>query len=1015
MTVAEMTEREFGRRPRVETPFEPGYRKSWALIIGINYKDHSCVAHLSNAESDAQEVHKLLRDHYDFPEVNITKLIGAEATKYKIERQLLDVLAAKVDRNDRVFIFYAGHGKIDEFAQDLSTAEGYLIPIDFDGTTASCVEMSILKRAWNRMPAKHVLGIVDCCYSGLANVQQRDAAATRARDNVMTQYRARQIITAGRSGERIADSFVSPDGSSQHSYLAHYLVDALEHGIPNKRDITAEWLYYYLLEKVSEATNKAQNPTFGNHDDDRGMFLLARTNIILPRSIRKGLGAPEPVEVLNAIEELERLFAGFKRPGALDRDDPGEIEELRKQSAKELFKLLSNHEHPEVVQEAGKLLATVLSASAVLQEEATRQLIELLKDQTAARVEQAAAVLAALSDDSNLSKAIVTGQVKKQKSQVRSALERAIVQDSPGLTFSALQALVRLFPHEKARILPWLRLKLMDSQADERTHLLAFETLPAMGDNLDLQLIKQALERRPLDSVYRSKATESLLTLLSTLRPKRPHDITEHRAAINVLVQVARFDADAEVRGRVLEAAVLSDDEKWFELLSTALADPSADIRKHALVLLSQRPIKSDQIDVVLRNIAPLLTNEPLALVRAAYCDALGWIWRKCVEAAGGPVQLYRKRIQISEWDAPFTTQRLDILCDLLGKALEDNDPQVRQGAARAFGQCRDVLAVAAIQEYLQRELEIKRMIKSVLVVAKDDPPGARARREAAIQQLREAVPVSFPELVKAYLLLLAGVVDHDAVWQEVTQEIYLIFEAARELGGPELLDLFDESLSSAFGRSLDQICNVVAQVESDLQTPQVWQQLPFDGLDYIAKEYEQRRLVLQALMLAVAYESRNPAFMPLVQLWLRQPPEQYTPDTGLLRAQGELHLLAIRTLGRQPRRLAIGPARELLQRVLASQPAQRPALLELVDCLAMLGGQEVMGSLVELIEAPELQVDEATEIRHTAAVELRAVLQGVQEIDDDVQKRVRLRAVTDPSAEVRQALLLALPSAIVS
>jgi uncharacterized caspase-like protein len=114
--------------------------------------------------NDARAIEKLVRG-LGFDEV-IT-VLDREATQQRILRVLGDELYAKTQDDDRVFIFFAGHGQ----TQDLPNAgkDGYIIPVDGDLNNyySTAISMQQLQRLADRIRAKHMFYAMDACFSGL--------------------------------------------------------------------------------------------------------------------------------------------------------------------------------------------------------------------------------------------------------------------------------------------------------------------------------------------------------------------------------------------------------------------------------------------------------------------------------------------------------------------------------------------------------------------------------------------------------------------------------------------------------------------------------------------------------------------------------------------------------------------------------------------------------------------------------------------------------------------------------
>src|SRR5262249_20178272 len=86
------------------------YRESWAVVIGIN--DYQNWPKLRYCVNDAESVEQMLINQYGFKKSNIIKLLNKDATREKIVWALGDQLAdpSRVKKDDRIFVFFAGHG-----------------------------------------------------------------------------------------------------------------------------------------------------------------------------------------------------------------------------------------------------------------------------------------------------------------------------------------------------------------------------------------------------------------------------------------------------------------------------------------------------------------------------------------------------------------------------------------------------------------------------------------------------------------------------------------------------------------------------------------------------------------------------------------------------------------------------------------------------------------------------------------------------------------------------------------
>ena len=101
------------------------YDNSYALIIGID--KYQNVRSLDYAVKDAEDIQSMLVDKFHFKEADIVLLKDEEATKASIIQEFSNI-TKKAESNDRVLIFFAGHGDTEDLPD--GGEMGYLLPVD---------------------------------------------------------------------------------------------------------------------------------------------------------------------------------------------------------------------------------------------------------------------------------------------------------------------------------------------------------------------------------------------------------------------------------------------------------------------------------------------------------------------------------------------------------------------------------------------------------------------------------------------------------------------------------------------------------------------------------------------------------------------------------------------------------------------------------------------------------------------------------------------------------------------
>jgi peptidoglycan/xylan/chitin deacetylase (PgdA/CDA1 family)/uncharacterized caspase-like protein len=287
-----------------ENPKKNYYRESWAVIIGIN--DYKNWPKLRYAVNDAKSIEELLVGKFGFKKSNVIKLLDGEATRERIVWALGDQMGndSKVSKDDRVFVFFAGHGATKKLPSGKEM--GYIIPVDADAEVSQTksISMTQLQEFCELIPAKHLYFVVDSCYSGLALTRGGSSAAgSRNYLFEITKRVARQILTAGGADQQVADN-----GPGGHSIFTWTLLQGLQ-GLADtdgNSAITASELGAYISPIVSSVSR--QTPAFGNLIGSEGgefVFELQQESLT---EISKQLDE-EAIKLNDEFENLQKEIA----------------------------------------------------------------------------------------------------------------------------------------------------------------------------------------------------------------------------------------------------------------------------------------------------------------------------------------------------------------------------------------------------------------------------------------------------------------------------------------------------------------------------------------------------------------------------------------------------------------------------------------------------------------------------------------------------------------------------------
>ena len=138
------------------------YDNSYALIIGID--KYQNVRSLDYAVKAAEDIQSMLVDKFHFQQDNIVLLKNEEATKTTILQEFSNI-TNKAESNDRVLIFFAGHGETEDLPD--GGEMGYLLPVDGNNTDLyiSAIEMDEIQTISLRSEAKHILYLICLLYT----------------------------------------------------------------------------------------------------------------------------------------------------------------------------------------------------------------------------------------------------------------------------------------------------------------------------------------------------------------------------------------------------------------------------------------------------------------------------------------------------------------------------------------------------------------------------------------------------------------------------------------------------------------------------------------------------------------------------------------------------------------------------------------------------------------------------------------------------------------------------------
>ena len=309
------------------------YGNSWAVIIGID--QYKTAPGLQYAVNDARSIAAAL-PALGFPKENIFLQLNEKATRGNIVSLLGDALPKKVKADDRLFVFFAGHGATRSLPGGGNL--GYLVPYDgdLDRLHGSALSMRELRDISRLIPAKQIFYAVDACYSGLLLERAVPSLSPTAQGylEVVTKRRVRQILTAGLKDQPVLEE-------AGHGVFTRRLLEGLNGKADQNSDgiITGLELGSWVASRVASSTENRQTPTFGTIEGD-GQFVFMTARAVDPlyaerrnlKRMRAGL-----VRLRREAEEAKRMALEAARltleQGKRLADERRELEKLKREVA----------------------------------------------------------------------------------------------------------------------------------------------------------------------------------------------------------------------------------------------------------------------------------------------------------------------------------------------------------------------------------------------------------------------------------------------------------------------------------------------------------------------------------------------------------------------------------------------------------------------------------------------------------------------------------------------------------
>jgi helicase len=317
--------------------------------MGVNRHASPAVSELRFAEADATALHALFADTLGGGEL----LVGEAVTRSAIESRFRAL--ADCGSDDVVVISFSGHGS--------ETHELVTHDADVDDLAGTCIPLALLTEWFSAIPARHLVCVLDCCFSGAmgAKVLTLEALPRGLRsEEVELSAMAgdgRVILTASTARQPAWEY-----ARLGHGLLTHHLLEALQ-GAPEITEGTrlpVLGLMQHVTRRVIDTAaglGREQQPTLRGRLDGELSWPVMRPGAHWKAAFPGRLAAPVTQEVASLAAH------GFPEP-LLDawRVDIPALNELQRTAINDFALLDGNHLLVSAPTSSGKTLIGELAA-----------------------------------------------------------------------------------------------------------------------------------------------------------------------------------------------------------------------------------------------------------------------------------------------------------------------------------------------------------------------------------------------------------------------------------------------------------------------------------------------------------------------------------------------------------------------------------------------------------------------------------------------------------------------------
>lgn len=229
------------------------YKNKYSLHFGI--KEYKNWTNLSNALNDTEKLNSLFKDKLNFKTKSI---INKDVSKQNIETEILSFREI-LDKDDLLVVTFSGHGHSINFDDSIA---GFIVPYEAKKkpTLSELVSMKSIIMWSNWLPAKHIVFLFDCCFSGLSQLRGVHRKSIHTLSHLLN-LKCRYVINAGTGNQKVHDG----DGLNSPFVTAILNSDVINDGQCSIKDLASD-----IVHKTSELSQFRQTPISGTLPGDQG-------------------------------------------------------------------------------------------------------------------------------------------------------------------------------------------------------------------------------------------------------------------------------------------------------------------------------------------------------------------------------------------------------------------------------------------------------------------------------------------------------------------------------------------------------------------------------------------------------------------------------------------------------------------------------------------------------------------------------------------------------------------------